>query len=215
MNGILQTSKRRASAEPRHAAAGCLCYAFRWWTDVRGARPNEIPLCALLERMRDPPERPAEGEEAKRGIRRQSQMSAQCYQCESNLWFQASELLNGIGQRSPVGRPLRQSIQYCCCSEVTIRIYGMPKTRHVAAALQSRPQGPFWTRGRFDLIPEALYPESGPMTRSGQGGKTAEHCRVKSRPRGCDTTDGEARCIEFVIGAQDQRSLNQLRLTCI
>ena len=90
----------------------------------------------------------------------------------------------------------------------------MPKTRQVAAALQSRAQDRFRTSGLSDLIPEALHPERhAPMARSGQGGKTAEHRRMKAPAGGCYTTDGKARCIELVIGAQDQCSLNQLRLT--
>src|SRR5262249_1071267 len=91
----------------------------------------------------------------------------------------------------------------------------MPKTREVAAALQSRPQDRFRASGRFNLIPEALHPKShASMARSGQGGKAGEHRRMKARTGRCDTTDGESRYIEFVIRAQDQRSLNQLRLAC-
>jgi hypothetical protein len=52
----------------------------------------------LFKRMRDPPDRATQGENAQRRSYREFQVSPERYECEIERWSKAGELFHGLSQ---------------------------------------------------------------------------------------------------------------------
>ncbi|ABA48934.1 hypothetical protein BURPS1710b_1098 [Burkholderia pseudomallei 1710b] len=192
--------------------------------DVTRARPDQLAVGALLERVRDPAGDAPRGEQRERGARRQRERALERDEREIDRRLVVERGLRRFDERQrAVERGVRaragdERVEEQRRARIPVRIQRMAEARQPRARVRlafvrgdSRGDVALEIARRGCAVEERRDAQRlAAVARAGQRGEAARDRAEQRRARRRDAAHGEGRRIEFVIGAEHERHAQQL-----
>ena len=179
--------------------------------DIARAWADQLAFRLLLQRVRDPADGAADREQRERAARREAERTAQRHQREVDVRQLAADRVHGVAQRVArrVGRQQRQQGER---ARIAVAVERMIEAREPVAAAQPLLHHTRGIAEPLDLLEQDFDQARGAaVLRAGQGAQAGRDARRQRGAGRRDDTHRKGGGVQLVIGAQDQRSADQLR----
>src|SRR6185312_11936203 len=190
----------------------------RNFSHVRRPRPNELSKGVLLDRMADPAEGAAEGEEGQRRVRREIEGASQGYEAEVDRRVLADQIAAGFGEGQGAfdgggaGGGLGGDLQEGGAAGIAVGVERVATAGDLLAALEAVRQDSPGVGGRSRLAEERFHAlRHTAMAGALESGKARGDDIVGRRGGRGHAAGGESRDVQLVVRREDERRRDRTR----